>query len=189
MTRLAALCLFLVSAAGCVAWKSEPMPEVAERAPQARRIYVVGEPQWYKPAELAAQLEAAGFAPILVSRADAVPADAPWIDEVEVADRDFDGCRSLWNVLAGLTLFVFPAAGCDRFGARFALHPTRDAPAQTVDTLWQVDTLTGWFVWFVAVLPDWHARPYELPSDLAGDYPLRALRVAILDALGPAEVR
>ena len=184
MTRLLALALALASTA-CLAYPTDPPPEVPERAVRPLRIYVVAG-DWDETAEFAEQLQAAGFVPTLVAHAGQVPPDAPWIEHARVGENMLGDCSplDLLGFLTVLSLGVVPGPSCERFGSQFDLHRSAAAPAQPIDTVWKVPTIQGWLVLPVGLLPGWTARPYFVSPELVGSYPVRALRTSVLDALG-----
>ena len=184
MTRWPAA-LVALSLSACVAYKEVTPPEVEERTPRADPIYLLG---FGYESRLAAELEAAGFLPVLVAYREQIPADAPWIERLSTGQDDADFCAPPWpvNVPGFLTLGIVPIFGCQTFGTRFDLHRTRDAPAKTIDTRWPVSVAMGWLLAPVGLLPGYHARPFEVHHRYAGAYPERALRVVIQDALAGA---
>jgi hypothetical protein len=165
--RLAALSAAFVLTA-CVSNVSD-VPRVSEGTPSSGRIFVLASGDrahpdaargyWQLAAELAADLDRAGFDPVVILEAEAAPPDVPIIESIGSPGECFSEA-----MLTVLSAGVIPHLGCVAYGHRFDLRCPNRGPSVAVDASFTVRSYVGWFVWPLAFSPNWRWDSKGPPS-------------------------
>jgi hypothetical protein len=128
--------------------------------PDAARGY------WQLAAQLAADLEGAGFDPAIILDASAAPPDTPIIESIETGGECFSE-----PLLTVLSAGIIPHLGCAKYGHRFHLRCPNLHSSITVDASFTVRSYFGWFVWPLALSPNWkwdnEGPPSRRPEELS----------------------
>ncbi|MCA9643783.1 MAG: hypothetical protein KC492_23985 [Myxococcales bacterium] len=159
----------------CVSNLSD-VPRVADAEPSSIPIFVLASGNraypgaargyWQLAAEVAADLEGAGFDPVVILEPGAAPPDVPIIESVESPGECFS--EPMLNVLSA---GVIPHLGCIAYGHRFNLRCPNGRPSVAVDASFTVRSYVGWFVWPLAFSPNWRwdsdGPPSRRPEELS----------------------
>ena len=185
--------LLAASLFGCISYKPPPPLEARPDPPAPIRVFVL--PEMEKPTsrrfeesltarQFAEALKDAGFEPVVVSSTSEVPPDTPYVNR---AFREFGDCRDRPFPISGifwlLTAGIIPQFRCLQDGHRFELHLSATAPAEQIDTRWEVDVIGGWFAIPIGLFKGYEAAWLWPPFETWADRESPALRIALLDAL------
>jgi len=131
---------------------------------------------WQLAAQLAADLEGAGFDPAIILDAAAAPLATPIIESIESGGECFSE-----PLLTVLSVGIIPHLGCTEYGHRFQLRcPNLDSRV-AVDASFTVRSYVGWFVWPLALSPSWKWDNEGPPSRRPEEFSL--LRQRLEEAL------
>jgi len=172
--NLAALATAFLLAA-CVS-NTMDVPNVAAGAASDGRVFVLASGSraypdaargyWQLAAQLAADLEGAGFDPTIILDAEAAPLETPIIDSIDLPGECFSE-----PLLTVLSAGVIPHFGCVEYGHRFRLRCSKSDSSIAVNASFTVRSYVGWLVWPLALLPDWawdnEGPPSRRPEELA----------------------
>jgi hypothetical protein len=172
-------CLAALSAAfvltACVSNVSD-VPRASDGAPSSGRIFVLASGDrvypdaargyWQLAAELAADLEGAGFDPVVILEVEAASPDVPIIESIGARGECFSE-----PMLTVLSAGVIPHLGCVAYGHRFDLRCPNGGPSVAVDASFAVRSYVGWFIWPLAFSPNWRwdseGPPSRRPEELS----------------------
>lgn len=172
--RLAALFASFVLTA-CVSNVSD-VPRTSGGALSSGRIFVLASGDrtypnaargyWQLAAELAADLESAGFEPAVILEAEAASPDVPIIESIRAPGECFSE-----PMLTVLSAGVIPHLGCIAYGHRFDLRCPNGGPSVPVEASFAVRSYVGWFTWPLAFSPNWRwdseGPPSRRPEELS----------------------
>jgi hypothetical protein len=179
------LVLVLAVASACVSNTSD-IPAVSASPPSGEQIYILAAGEraypyaarghWGTSAELAADLESAGFRPSVVLDASGIPSGGPTIESIVPGGECFSHA-----FLTVLTAGIIPELGCREYGHRFELRCSPGAPVIDVNARFKVRSYVGWFVWPLAISPNWvydsEGPPAQRPEQVS--YLRRQLQAAL----------
>lgn len=170
---------FAAALLGCAAFRVPDLPAIEERPGPTVPVYVLGDPgATPEGSPLLASLRSAGFSPTFVSDIETVPGGSPVIEN----HLPNTGCANSPGMGFYLLSFgILPGFGCEEFGHRFDLRPSKELPAQRIDTHVKSFAAIGWLVGPLNLLPQFSA---DLDRERIEAHERRALRAAVLDALG-----
>jgi hypothetical protein len=181
MARLFVLLAIAAYTAGCV-YRVADIPTVQAITPVREPLFIFVQPsngrtyQWSAAANLAEDLELAGFSSTIVSDLSIVPNGAAVIDEISHA-----GCFSE-PLLTVLTVGVIPHVGCREFGHSFSLHRKGENTKAVINAGFKVKVMVGWLTWPAALSKTY---VYDGSATLRGteEVAIRLLRRQVSEAL------
>lgn len=154
-----ALLYVLAMVSACVSSTAD-VPAVTDMPASGEAIYILASGErvhpyaaqgsWSAAAQLAADLEDAGFVPSVVLDAAAIPEGSAVVESIEHGGECFSHA-----FLAVLTVGVIPELGCREYGQRFRVRCPDGVTALDVDAHFEVRSYVGWLVWPLALSPNW----------------------------------
>jgi hypothetical protein len=166
----------LAFAFACVSSATD-VPTVGDTKPSGETVYVLAAGErihpyaarahWGSAAELAVALEEAGFVPTVVLDPSDVPKGAPVLEPMHRSNECFSHAY-----LPVLTVGIVPELGCRLYGHRLRLRCAGESASVELDASFKVRSYVGWFVWPLALWPNWVYDDAGPPDDRPEEMPL-----------------
>lgn len=181
MSKVSSLLFSLFFLTGCV-YRVTDIPTVSfTPIVQSQKVYIYTSDDpysWHKVSYLAADLQAAGFSPIIISNIDDAPDSAYVIDQIESSGKCFS--EPLFFVL---TLGIIPHIGCEEFGHNFELYRKGSSYRTNVNAKYTVKVMAGWLVWPAAFSSSYVFTSSTPDVELRGNTAIMLLKKELNHAL------